>query len=167
MRIPIVDENDKIIEIKDRNKVNYNKDIYRVSALWITNSKGKILLARRAFTKKQNPGKWGPAAAGTIEEGETYKNNIVKEAEEELGLKNIKPKKGFKELVKGRYKHFTQWFYFKLDMDIDEFDYNKDEVVEIGWFTKKEVVNFIKTNSTTSMSDEVLGEMENKIGVLK
>mgnify|MGYP001604239302 FL=1 len=167
MRIPIVDENDKIIEIKDRNKVNYNKDIYRVSALWITNSKGKILLARRAFTKKQNPGKWGPAAAGTIEEGETYKNNIVKEAEEELGLKNIKPKKGFKELVKGRYKHFTQWFYFKLDMDIDEFDYNKDEVVEIGWFTKKEVMNFIKTNSTTSMSDEVLGEMENKIGVLK
>lgn len=52
--IPIVNDNDKIIGYKPRDDRN-TKDMYRVSALWITNSKGDILLAQRAFTKKHNP----------------------------------------------------------------------------------------------------------------
>ncbi|MFH1325233.1 MAG: NUDIX domain-containing protein [archaeon] len=160
MKIPIVNENDEIIKVKDREKLNYKKDIYRVSALWITNSKGKILLARRALTKKQNPGKWGPAVAGTVEDKETYESNIIKEAEEELELKNIKPKKGIKELVKGNYNHFTQWFYLKLDKDINNFSYSREEVAEIRWFTKKDVLKLISTKS-----DEVLKEMKKWINL--
>ena len=161
MDIIIVDEYDKVIEVKERNNIDYKNDIYRVSALWIKNSKGQILLARRAYSKKQNPGRWGPAVAGTIEEGETYDSNIIKEAEEELGLKNIKPKKGFKELVRGKYNHFTQWFYLRLDKDLVEFKYSKEEISEIGWFTKQEVINIINTNS-----DEVLEEMKKWINLL-
>ena len=87
-KIIIVDEDDNIIGSKERNSI-VSGDIYRVSALLIENSKGEILLAQRALTKKHDPGKWGPPVAGTVEEGETYESNIVKEAEEELGLKNI------------------------------------------------------------------------------
>jgi len=96
VKIIIVDENDNPIGLKERGTLDYDKDIYRVSALWITNSKGQILIARRALTKKQNPGKWGPGVAGTIDEGETYDSNIIKEAKEELGLQNIKPEKWIK-----------------------------------------------------------------------
>ncbi|MFA6422790.1 MAG: NUDIX domain-containing protein, partial [Candidatus Buchananbacteria bacterium] len=84
-KIIIVNENDEAIGHKERNELDFS-DIYRVSGLWITNLKGEILLAQRAFTKNHDPGKWGPAAAGTVEEGEDYETNILKEAEEELGL---------------------------------------------------------------------------------
>ena len=33
----------------------------------------------RSFTKSHDPGKWGPAVAGTVEEGETY--NFLKEGQ--------------------------------------------------------------------------------------
>jgi len=54
--IPIVDEKDKIIGYKDRKEIQ-KEDIYRVSALWITNSKDEILLAQRAFSKSHDPGR--------------------------------------------------------------------------------------------------------------
>ncbi|GAF94063.1 unnamed protein product, partial [marine sediment metagenome] len=80
-KIIIVDDNDKIIGYKERDTLK-REDIYRVSALWITNSHGEILLARRHHTKSHRPRKWGPAVAGTVDAGETYEDNIIKEAEE-------------------------------------------------------------------------------------
>ena len=92
-----------------------------------------------SFLKKQDPDKWGPAVAGTVDEGETYEQNIVKEAEEELGLKGIKFEKGPKERVKGKYNYFCQWYILKTDKDISEFKIQEDEVSEIRWWTKKEL----------------------------
>jgi len=138
MLIPIVSEKDKIICYKDRKDVE-QKDIYRVSALWITNSEGGILLAKRAVTKKNDPGKWGPAVAGTFEKGETYKKNIIKETFEELGIRDVKLKKGPKLRVCGNHNHFTQWYFLKCDKKISEFKIDKKEVDEIKWFSKEQI----------------------------
>lgn len=143
MKIVIVNENDEVIGSKERESVTIN-EIYRVSALWITNSKGEILLARRALTKKKDPGLWGPAVAGTVDEGETYESSIIKEAEEELGLKNIKPVKSHKSRLKSPRNFFTQWFSLKLDKKAEDFDFNKEEVAEIKWFTEQELNDLIK-----------------------
>ncbi|MEI7562268.1 MAG: hypothetical protein WCJ39_00675 [bacterium] len=53
--IPVVNEQDEIIGYKERSEIQ-KEDIYRVTALWITNNKGEILIAQRAFTKRNNPG---------------------------------------------------------------------------------------------------------------
>ena len=149
MIVPIVNEKDEIIGYKERKNLNYSKDFYRVSALWITNSKNQVLLAKRASTKKHHPNKWGPAVTGTIEEGETYESNILKESKEELGLKNIKPKKWIKTNTLGekdlsKYQHFTQWYKLKLNKPIEEFKIQEEEVAEIGWFTKEELMKMEK-----------------------
>ena len=145
MKIPIVDENDNIIEYRERD----NRDtsaIYRVSSLWITDTDGKILLARRAFNKSHDPGKWGPAVAGTVEEDETYEENIIKEAEEELGLKNIKPTFGIKKLRKTKWTYFVQEFLLILPVGFDEFKIAEDEVAEVKWFSKGELNKQLKEN---------------------
>ena len=51
----------------------------------------RVLIVERqtAFDKKYDPGKWGPSAAGTVEEGETYQSNIIKELQEEIGLETF------------------------------------------------------------------------------
>lgn len=137
-KIVIVNENDEIIGHKERGTLN-RADIYRVSALWIQNSKGEILLAQRSFNKKNNPGKWGPAVAGTIDKGESYESNIIKEAKEEIGLKNHHFQKSFCHFSDGEHKHFTQWFFALVDKKIEDFAIQKEEVEKIKWFPPDEL----------------------------
>ncbi|HSX17853.1 MAG TPA: NUDIX domain-containing protein [Candidatus Saccharimonadales bacterium] len=136
MKIFIVDEHDnflKFVEYQERQPT----DIYRVAALWATNPNDQILLAQRKFTKHNDPGKWGPAVAGTIEEGETYETNIYKEAEEEVGLSGVPFKMGPKIFNdKGRFKFFVQWFLAEIDWPIGKFKIQRDEVEEIRWIDK-------------------------------
>jgi len=145
-KIIVVDEDDNIIGSKERELVDKERLRYRISALWIKNSKNEILLARRAFTKTHDPGKWGPAVAGTVEEGETYESNIIKEAEEELGLKGIEIKKAQKTKKEGKHRYFVQRFTTTIDIPISKFKIQKDEVAEVKWFSKEELELQLKTH---------------------
>lgn len=140
LKIITVDVNDEVVGAKEWENLE-NEDIYRVSALWVENSKGEILLAQRALRKAHDPGKWGPAVAGTLEEGETYDSNIVKEAEEEIGFKNIKFNKGAKTkiMLAGRLRYFLQWYTIKIDRSLEEFNIQKSEVEKVKWFSKEEI----------------------------
>lgn len=150
LKILIVDKNDEIIGYKERGTLNDEKDIYRVSALWVTNSKSEILLAQRSFDKNNDPGKWGPAVAGTVDEGESYEDNIYKEAEEELGIKDIEfelgPKTSTLERLGAKHLHFTQWFTVVIDKNIKDFKIQEDEVEQIKWFSKEEILRINKKN---------------------
>lgn len=145
MRIPIVDENDNLIEYRERDNRDFDS-IYRVASLWVTDTEGKILLARRAFNKSHDPGKWGPAVAGTVEEGETYEQNIIKETEEEIGLKDIKPVLGIKKFKKTKWKYFLQEFSLTLPSGFNDFKIQEDEVAEIKWFSEEELRVELKNN---------------------
>lgn len=138
MRIPIVDESDNVINYIERDACDADS-IYRVSYLWITDTDGRILLAKRAMHKKHDPGTWGPAVAGTVEENETYEENIIKEAEEELGLRNIKPTIGKKLRVHSNYQYFSQEFLLTLPSGFNDFTHQEEEVSEIRWFTEDEL----------------------------
>jgi len=129
-----------------------------VSALWITNSRNEILLAKRALNKSHDPGQWGPAVAGTVDQGETYDFNIIKEAREELGLSNLDFKIGPKERRSGRYNYFVQWYQCQLDKPVDEFVINKDEVAEIKWFAKDFLLKEIQAHP-----DKFLKSMQSKV----
>jgi isopentenyldiphosphate isomerase len=104
-QITLVNDQDEIIGQKARSTITKD-DIYRVSAAWIMNTKGEILLSQRQLTKKHDPGKWGTAVAGTVESGETYLENIIKEAEEELGLPNVEPVPLLKHRFSDDYNYF-------------------------------------------------------------
>jgi len=141
----IVDDDDNIIGHKQRGKITPT-DIYRVSALWIQNSEGDILLAKRAYTKRHHPGKWGPAVAGTNDMGETYRSNIIKEAEEEIGLTGHNFKKFHKVRFKGKHNFFCQWYFAIIDKKLSEFKLQEEEVAEIRWFKKDELIADLKNN---------------------
>ncbi|HWQ59946.1 MAG TPA: NUDIX domain-containing protein [Candidatus Fimivivens sp.] len=137
-RIIIVDAEDAIIGHKERGTLNRD-DIYRVSALWITNSKGESLLAQRSFSKKHSPGMWGPAVAGTNDEGESYDANIVKEAEEELGISDVPFIRRGKMRHRGEHEYFLQWYSAVIDEPEWHFIIQEDEVERIKWFSPEEL----------------------------
>ncbi|MDO8428147.1 MAG: NUDIX domain-containing protein [Candidatus Diapherotrites archaeon] len=144
-KIVIVDETDKIIGSKYNADLKSN-DIYRVSALWVTNSKGEILLAKRHHTKAHDPNKWGPAVAGTVEENETYEENIVKEAEEELGIKNCVFSLGPKLKRDNQYHYFVQWYFLKIDQPVSYFKPQETEVEEVKWFSPDDLQKQMEKN---------------------
>lgn len=142
MRIPVVNEQDEIIGYKERSDINTGEDLIRATGLWVTDKNGNILLAQRSFKKKHDPGLWGPAVGGTVEEGETYESNIIKEAEEEIGLIDTK----FDTLCKIRVFNCIATFYTAV-VDRDYGFVKQDEEVEdIKWFSKDELDKELEEN---------------------
>ena len=151
MRIPIVNEQDEIIRYKDRKDRNF-VDITRTAALWVNDEEGNILIAQRGLKMKNSPGLWGPAVAGTVEEGETYESNIIKEAEEEIGLKNIKPILGPKFYRKTFHKFFAQYFIIEIPKNT-KLQIQKNEVEAIKWVTRVELINLLKEKPETFLKN--------------
>lgn len=144
MRITVVNERDDVLGYKD-SKDRDPRDIIRVSGLWLRNSKGEILIAQRALDKTHDAGKWGPAAAGTVEEGETYLSNTIKEAREELGVALNE-----KQLVPGAHlfretshRYFAQHYIAKIDMPLEDFKIQKKEVENLRWIGVEELASWI------------------------
>lgn len=145
-KIIVVDENDIPIGAKYRNEIDYTKDIYRWSGIWVENSQGEVLIAQRKLTKDKDPGKWGPAAAGTLEEGETYESNAYKEVQEELGITVDSLQLGPKQHANIPRRYFGQWFLCKVDKPLSEFTIQEDEVEQIAWIKKEDLIKDMKQN---------------------
>jgi isopentenyl-diphosphate Delta-isomerase len=137
--IPIVDENDDIITYKPRGKV-LPEEIYRVSSLWVSNDKGEVLVAQRALTKKNDPGCWGPAVAGTVEKDESYDENIIKEMAEEIGVTIEKPRLIRKYRVKTTRNYFCAFYYLKINWSAEQFIINPEEVIQVKWVPYEDLI---------------------------
>ncbi|MCU1410959.1 MAG: hypothetical protein JWR04_1666 [Rhodoglobus sp.] len=61
-------------------------DPIHVAVLWFVAEDGSLLIAQRAFDKKQDPGVWGPSVTGKREPGETINETLAREVSEELGI---------------------------------------------------------------------------------
>jgi isopentenyldiphosphate isomerase len=144
-RIVIVDKNDKPIDLKTYDELKYD-DIYRVSALWLADINGNdVLITQRKWTKHHDPGKWMAAASGTVDEGETYEQNVVKEIEEEIGLTNLDLAVGPKEFVADKkHKFFVQWFSATVDKSKVSIKIQKEEVEAYSWINKVELVQDVE-----------------------
>lgn len=146
--VAIVDEKDNVLSTKARDALS-SGDIIRVSVLWIENNNGEVLIQQRAANKKNDPLKWGPAVAGTVEAHETYIENIIKEAEEELDLKGIKPiELGRKLYWEPGRKIGRMYMFYKATVNkpISQFTIKQDEVAQIKWVAKEYLLEDAKNN---------------------
>ncbi len=148
-KIIIVNKLDEVIGSKERFFTT-DKDIYRVSVLIVKNSKNEIFLAKRALNKIQTPGIWGPSVVGTNAIGEDYVDNILKEADEEIGLMvaDFELQLIEKVFVKEKdMKFFASIFLITIDdYDSKHLKIDKDEVDSIEWFSKDKLKKELKEN---------------------
>lgn len=154
MLIPLVNDKDEIIGKKDRAEINYAQDIFRTASLWITNSKGEVLLAQRKFDKKVDPGKWGEAVGGTVEGNDSYEETVIREAQEELGLTGVGPMIGPKQFITVPCRYFVQWYTATVDKPIQDFVIQPEEVEQIAWIPLEQLKSEIENTP-----DKYIGEM--------
>lgn len=144
-QIILVNDNDEIIGYKERNDRDIS-DIIRVSGLWIFNDEKEVLIAQRSHSKIHSPGKWGPSVAGTLEEGETYISNIIKEAKEEVGVVVNEQDliSGVYRFVSTDHRYFYKSFFTKINIPVTGFEFQKEEVEKLEWIHIEELLKWVE-----------------------
>ncbi|MBP8626938.1 MAG: isopentenyl-diphosphate Delta-isomerase [Syntrophorhabdales bacterium] len=83
----IVDKNDRKIGYKEKDECHLIPvELHRAFSIFIFNSKGKMLIQKRARSKKTWPGHWTNACCSHPRKGETLKEATKRRLEEELGF---------------------------------------------------------------------------------
>lgn len=161
--LDIVNDNNELIgKIEDRKIVHEIGLWHREVAVIIINEEGKMLLEKRAPTKKQSPNKWA-LCAGHIEAGDIPENAIVREMKEEIGvdvsindLEFIKVAKRNIKFNDSLYNRAFQYTYFwRTDKKENEFTVQQEELTEVRYFDMEEVKSrVINKDKSFAFSDE-------------
>ena len=61
-------------------------------------------------------------------------------------MKSIKLKKGPKLRISGNHNYFVQWYTLELDKEAEDFVLRKEEVEEVRWFSKEELIEKVRLN---------------------
>jgi lysophospholipase L1-like esterase/isopentenyldiphosphate isomerase len=143
--VTLVNEDDKIIGEKLMDAV-IGSDITRVAALWIENSHGEVLMAKRPLDKRRDPNRWSPAVATLIEGQNNYLTAIKEAADKEIGLSGLMFEEKGKLRVRGENNFYCQLYYLQADLKVDQLRLNKDEVQILKWRNKNEIVQEYSDN---------------------
>ena len=120
---------------------------------FIFNKKGDVLLQKRSANKKLWPNLWDVTAGGHVLAGEFGEKALIREIIEELGIEveknDIRYLVGSSSTnIKGNIinNHFNECYIVTKDIDIADVKLQAEEVSDIKWFTREEILNRINNN---------------------
>ena len=126
---------------------------HKAVAMFMINSKGQVLLQKRSANKKMWPNMWDMTAGGHVLAGEFGFEAIIREIQEELGIEINKNDILFigsavSTNIKGDIinRHFNEYYIINKDVDEKTLNLQTEEVADIKWFDKDEVLERIKNN---------------------
>lgn len=168
--LDVVDENNQLTGKTEERNIIHEKGIWhREVAVWIMNEKGEILLQKRAANKRQEPNKWA-ICAGHVEAGESVEDSMIREIEEELGIKVnmnqlefLKIYKKQNDIPNDNIKNYNfQYMYFlKTNWNIEDYKIQLEELSEIKYvpFTEFEDIVKNKDKNVTFTKQSYMLEM--------
>ena len=120
---------------------------------FIIDKNSNILLQKRSQNKKLWPNRWDVTVGGHVDAGEFGRQTIIRECKEELGI-DVKENE-IKYLVsstsvyeKNNYlnKHYDECYLILKDVDITKLKLQKEEVSDVQYFSKDELLERIENN---------------------
>jgi len=139
--------------IETRGKCHKEGLWHKAVVVFIINSKGQVLLQKRSANKKLWPNMWDITAGGHVLAGEFGFEAIIREIKEELGLDINKEDITFigsaistsekKDIIAN---HFNEFYIINRDVDETKLKLQEDEVSEVKWIDKDEIIERVKNN---------------------
>ena len=138
-------------ECHQKNPGFYHKPVW----IWIVNSKNEILVQKRASVKKSFPNYWDMPSAGHVAAGESSIEGVIRETEEELGLKTKKDDYIYVgEYICEKTWEIGQIYLLKIDVEINELKLQKEEVDEVKWLSYEEFVKLLYSEEFIPYDEE-------------
>ena len=126
---------------------------HRAVYAFIFNQNGDVLLQKRSANKKLWPNLWDVTIGGHVLAGEFGYQALIRETKEELGIEIYESEIKYltsatSTNVKGDIinNHFNEGYIITKNIDISKVKLQKEEVQDIRWFTKEEILNKIDNN---------------------
>lgn len=140
-------------KVETREKCHKEGLWHKAVALFIINSKGQVLLQKRSIKKKMWPNMWDITGGGHVLAGEFGFQAIIREMKEELGIDLEKNDTTFigsaiSINIKGDIvnKHFNEYYIVNKDVDESKLKLDAEEVSEVTWVEKNEIIKRVKNN---------------------
>lgn len=110
----------------------------------IFNSRGEMLIQRRQLTKLVAPGQWDTSVAGSVAAGESSRVTAHREIAEEIGY-SVPFEELMPLLTYNLPDVFDDFYVIRRDIDISELTLQKEEVMDVKWAGKDEILAMMKT----------------------
>lgn len=145
--VVLVTPEDEVLGLMEKQQAHINGLLHRAFSVFLFNSKGEMLLQKRASGKYHSPSQWTNAVCSHPREGETYLEGANRRLKEELGIEaGLSEKFNFiykADVGKGLWEHELDYVF--IGNHEDEFQLNKDEVEEVRYISMadldREIIN--------------------------
>lgn len=172
-KIILVNKRDKQIGTEEKIKAHREGKLHRAFSIFIFNSKGELLIQRRAKTKYHAPGLWANTCCSHPRPGKNLKTEAEKRLKEEMGIIcNIK--EVFSTIYNTKNEKYGGLFEHEFDhIFIGKSNANpnpdKEEVEDWKWIKTGELKKDIKKNPKkyASWFKLIMKKILNKKMVLK
>jgi len=150
--ISVVDERDSAIGNIDIDEAHKKGALHRETGVFIANKYGILLQLRKDNSL------WDTSSAGHFSEDEDYLQGAIRELKEELGI--VAGAEELKEIYYGRREsrnkdiniRFLKIFLLSKDIPLAEFKVQEEEVKEVKYFTKNELIKIMQSKENTLTS---------------
>lgn len=140
--------------VETREKCHKEGLWHKAVTLFIINSKNQVLLQRRSPRKKLWPNCLDITAGGHVLTGEFGFEAIIREVKEELGIELERSDVTFiggalSSNIKGYIvnNHMNEFYIVHKDIDETKLILQEEEVSEVKWMEKDEILERIKDNN--------------------
>lgn len=142
--VDIVDETDNVLYSVSKREAHKKGFLHRTVISEVKDSNGRWMLVRQA-SDRQDAGQFVSPIGGHVMAGESEDDALKREAEEELGFKDIKLKLVGKVVFNRNVRNRQENHYFILyEVDSDEKPQLNHESVEYKYFTDEELKTALK-----------------------